>query len=331
MSKGKVTVLGINGHVGQAAARAFAEAGWQVTGMGRSDKYRLAGVRFVRGDSDSVADMTRAIGDSGVVVNALNLPYHTWDNGRMEAQMARVVEAMGRDGKTMLFPGNIYNYSAGLRHVLPDSAQNPQTPRGGIRVRVEDGLRQAAERGGVQILILRAGDFYGPESSSDWFDQAIFREIGKAKVSLPGRRGVGHSWAYLPDLGRAFEALAAMRSSLPAFDRFHFAGHYVTPEEMRAAIAAAAPRPLRFAYFPWLLLRAMGLFNPLLREVGKMGYLWIHPMQLEDKRLDDLLGLGFATPFGEAMEAASAPHFAKLAGSNRESPAPKATPVHETV
>lgn len=330
MSKGKVTVLGINGHIGQAAARAFVEAGWHVTGMGRSDKHRLAGVRFVRGDSDSVADMKQAIGDSDVVMNALNLPYHTWDAGRMEAQMARVVEAMGRDGKTMLFPGNIYNYAAGLRHVLPDSPQHPQTPRGGIRVRVEEALHQAAERGGVQILILRAGDFYGPESSMDWFDQAIFSGIGKGKVSLPGRPGVGHSWAYLPDLGRAFEALAAMRSSFSAFDRFHFAGHYVTPEEVQAAIAAAAPQPLRFGYFPLVALRAMGLFNPLLREVGKMRYLWTHPMQLEDKRLDDLLGAGFATPFGKAMAAASAPHFAKLAGRKSESPA-TAIPVHKTV
>src|SRR3954467_7882386 len=54
MSKGKVTVLGINGHIGQAVAKAFVAAGWDVTGMGRSDRHHVAGVRFVAGDSDSV-------------------------------------------------------------------------------------------------------------------------------------------------------------------------------------------------------------------------------------------------------------------------------------
>ena len=107
MSKRKVVILGVNGHIGSFTARAFAEAGWEVTGMARTDKHKLAGVRFVEGDSDTVEDMRRAIGDIDVVVNALNLPYDKWDKGRKEGQMARVLEAMGTSGKTMLFPGNI--------------------------------------------------------------------------------------------------------------------------------------------------------------------------------------------------------------------------------
>ena len=147
MSKGKVVVLGVNGHIGSFTARAFAEAGWDVTGMARTDKHRLRGVRFVKGDAESVEDMRRAIGDVDVVVNALNLPYDTWDKGRKEAQMARVLEAMGTSGKTMLFPGNIYNYSASDREVTPDLPQRPETSRGAIRVRVEEMFRAAAARG----------------------------------------------------------------------------------------------------------------------------------------------------------------------------------------
>lgn len=52
MSTGKVTILGINGHIGQATAKAFVAAGWEVTGMGRTDKHHTPGVRFVRGDFD---------------------------------------------------------------------------------------------------------------------------------------------------------------------------------------------------------------------------------------------------------------------------------------
>src|SRR4051812_6563341 len=102
MSKGKVTVLGVNGHIGRAAAAAFVQAGWEVTGMARTDKH-LPGVGFIKGNSDSVADMRAAIGDADVVVNTLNLPYHTWFNGRMQAQMGRVIEALGTSGKTLLF------------------------------------------------------------------------------------------------------------------------------------------------------------------------------------------------------------------------------------
>src|SRR4051812_36849724 len=80
MSKGKVAVLGINGHVGRYAAQAFAAAGWDVVGMGRSEKHPVAGVRFIQGDADSVEDMRCAIGDAEIVINALNLRYDLWFN-----------------------------------------------------------------------------------------------------------------------------------------------------------------------------------------------------------------------------------------------------------
>src|SRR3569623_1388212 len=119
MSTGRVTVLGVNGHIGQAVAKAFVAQGWEVPGMARADKRHTAGVRFVQGDSDSVEDMRRAIGDAEVVVNALNLPYDKWFYGAMEALMARVAEAMGTSGKTMLFPGNVYNYAADCDVLTP--------------------------------------------------------------------------------------------------------------------------------------------------------------------------------------------------------------------
>ena len=311
MSKGKVTVLGVNGHIGQAVARAFVAQGWDVAGMARADRHRTPGVRFVAGDSDSVEDMRRAIGDAEIVVNALNLPYDKWFNGAMEAQMSRVAEAMGRTGKTMLFPGNIYNYAADCDVLTPDLPQHPPTPRGAVRVRVEAMFEAAARRGDFQVLILRAGDFYGPGSEGDWFDQIMMREIKARKVSLQGTPGIGHSWAYLPDLARAFEALAAVRGTLGGFERFHFAGHHATPEQMGTAITKASPVPLKSGMFPFWMLQAYGLIDPVIREVVKMRYIWRNPLRLTDARLDEILGENFNTPFDVAVAATVAPFFEK--------------------
>src|SRR3569832_912168 len=232
MSKGKVTVLGINGHIGQAVAKAFVAAGWDVTGMGRSDKHHTPGVRFVQGDSDSVDQMRAAIGDSDVVMNALNMRYDLWFEGRMEAQMARVVEAMGRTGKTMLFPGNIYNFAKTDRVMRPETPQHPETVRGELRARVENALEAAANRGDIQVLIVRAGEFYGPGSTGDWFDLAMMTDVKKGVVHTMGYGSVPHAWAYQPDLALAFEARASVRTTLNGFDRFHFSGNFVSPAQM---------------------------------------------------------------------------------------------------
>ncbi|HEY4199044.1 MAG TPA: NAD-dependent epimerase/dehydratase family protein [Devosiaceae bacterium] len=310
-STGKVTVLGINGHIGHAAAVAFAAAGWQVTGFGRSNKQPIAGTKFIRGDAESVIEMAAAIADADVVVNALNLPYHQWDNGRMEAQAERVIQAMGTSRKAMLFPGNIYNYAASQRLITPDAPQRPETQRGAIRVRTENLLKAAADRGAFQLIIIRAGDFYAPNNGMDWFDNAILREAGKGKVAEMAPHGIRHSWAYLPDLGRAFEKLAWHRGELGQVENFHFAGHFVDSAEMTAAIQAAAPVPLKVGAAPWGMIKVMGLAMPVMREVSKMRYLWRNTMELKDLRLDAILGADFGTPFQEAVRQVTMPFFEK--------------------
>ena len=305
----RVIILGINGHVGHHIAHAFVAAGWDVSGFGRSNKYPVAGVRFIKGDANDAASMREAIGDIDLVVNALNLPYHEWDKGRKVAQTERVIAAMGTGGKTLLFPGNIYNYGATDRVVTPDLPQRPQTARGAIRVEVEKLYQSAARRGDMQVIIIRAGDFFGPESRGDWFDLAMMTEAKAGKLKLMGVKGVGHAWAYLPDLGRAFEKLAWHRDELGAFENLHFAGNFVTPEQMGAAVTAV--RVLKLSMYPRWIFGAVGLVNPLMRELNKMAYLWEHPMELRDARLDAILGPDFGTPFEEAVAVTVAPFLAE--------------------
>lgn len=312
MSTQNVVILGINGHLGHFAARAFVEAGWKVTGFGRSNRHPIAGVDFVAGDADDVAALRAAIAPADVVVNALNLPYDKWFDGRAEAQLEKVLLAMGTSGKTLMFPGNIYNYDPAELVITPATVQYAPTPRGEIRVRMERMLADAAASGAMQVLILRAGDFFGPEVTGSWVDLIMLREASKRRLALYGTRGVGHAWAYLPDFGRAFEKLAWHRRELAAFDTFHFSGHFVTPERFANAIVAAAPVPLKVGTFPRILIAAMGLMNPIMREVARMGYLWDHPMALSDPRLDTILGPGFATPFDEAIAQTVAPVFATV-------------------
>lgn len=309
MTKQHVTILGINGHLGHFAARAFVAAGWEVTGFGRSNKLPIPGVRFVKGDADDVEAIRAAISENDVVVNALNLPYDKWDEGRAEAQLANVIAALGTTGKTLLFPGNVYNYAPTERVIGPETRQVPPTPRGAIRMRMESQLREAAARGDIQAIVIRAGDFFGPGVTGSWVDLIMLREAAKAKLALYGTRGVAHAWAYLPDLGRVFEKLAWHRKEFGTFENFPFAGHFVTPEAFGDAIVAAAPVKLRVTTFPRVLVSVMGLFSPVMREVAKMGYLWDHPMALADARLDAILGQGFATSFDVAVAETVAPLF----------------------
>ncbi|WDQ99860.1 NAD-dependent epimerase/dehydratase family protein [Devosia sp. J2-20] len=303
MSKGKVTVLGSNGHIGHAAMLAFRDAGWDVTGLGRSNRRPVGGTHFIAGNADHLGVVRDAIADADVVVHALHLPYDQWGNGRAEAQLQVVIDALGDSGKTLLFPGTIYNYRANDRTVSPATRQSAEAPRGEIRIALEAMLRAAAAERRFQAIILRAGDFYGPGNRGEWFEQAMLMNLGKGQIHHMGDLALRHSWAYLPDLARAFVVLAERRAMLDGFENFHFAGNWISHGQMMDAIAQALDRPVTVSPMPWWVLRAIGLVNPVMRDIYRMRYLWLNEMELVDPRLDAIVGPDFATPFGAAVAA----------------------------
>ena len=299
--KSKVAILGSNGHLGHAAIIAFAAAGWSVTGLGRANRKPVPGTTFIAGDANDLAIVRRAIADADVVVHGLHLRYDQWGNGRAEAQLQVVLDAMAGTGKTLLFPGTIYNYRAADRTISPALRQEGEQPRGTIRIRLETMLAEAAEKAGFQILILRAGDFYGGGNADDWYGQAMLMHLARNRVYHLGALDLRHSWAYLPDLGRAFVTLAEKRQALGKFENFHFAGHWISHGQIMAAIEAGLGRRLSVRPFPWWMIRAAGLVNPVMRDLFRMRYLWDNEMELVDPRLDAMLGPDATTPFEQAV------------------------------
>jgi len=303
MSKGKVTILGSNGHLGHAAMVGFRDGGWAVTGLGRSNRKPLDGTGFVAGDADQLTVVKAAVADAHVVVYGLHLPYDKWGDGRAERQLQVVLDALKGSGKTLMFPGTIYNYRAGDRVVSPDLRQNGEKARGDIRIRLEQMLGAAAEAGDMQAIIIRAGDFFGPGNRDEWFGQAMLMDESKGRLYHMGPLDLRHSWAYLPDLGRAFALVAERRKALASFENFHFAGHWVNHGQVMGAVQAGLGRQMNVMPLPWWMLRAMGLINPVMRDICEMRYLWNNEMELVDPRLDALLGQGFTTPFEAAVAA----------------------------
>jgi len=120
------------------------------------------------------------------------------------------VAAASAVGATIVLPGTIYNFDPDALPVLTEeSPQHPVTRKGAIRVEMERRLL-AASKNGTRVLIVRAGDFFGPKAGNNWFSQGLVKP-GKpvTAISNPGRRGVGHQWSYLPDVARTVIELLA--------------------------------------------------------------------------------------------------------------------------
>jgi nucleoside-diphosphate-sugar epimerase len=293
-------VLGATGGVGGETARALVARGWTVRGLTRSPRTG-DGIDWIIGDAMDRAAVLAAAKGVDAIVHAVNPPgYRDWDKLQMPMLENSIAAAKAEDARLAL-PGTIYNYDPRTSQVIaPDSPQHAETRKGAIRVQME----RAIEQSGVRAVILRAGDFFGPRPGNSWLSQGLVtpgKPVGRPMY--PGGKGVGHAWAYLPDVAETFARLLDKDTVLPRFARYHFAGNWdADGTQIVAAIGRAAGKPtLKKSWMPWPLLPLMGLFNPTMRELMEMRPFWDHPVRLDNASLVAILGEEPHTPLDRAM------------------------------
>ncbi|MFT4241530.1 MAG: NAD-dependent epimerase/dehydratase family protein [Acidovorax sp.] len=308
----KVLVLGATGGIGGEVARQLRDQGWDVYALHRHAApggERRDGMAWVRGDALRREDVVAAAQGCDAIVHAVNPPgYRRWSE-LVLPMIDNTIAAATAAGATVVLPGTVYNYGPDAFPVLrEDSPQRPRTRKGAVRVELERRLQQAADAGGCRMIIVRAGDFFGPQVGNSWFAQGLVKP-GRpvATVLQPGQPGVGHQWSYLPDVARTMVLLLERRAALPAFAPFHMAGHWdADGTQMAAAIVRAVVRSggaqPRVRAFPWWLTALAAPLAPTLRELREMRYLWQQPVGMANDALCAVLGAEPHTPLDEAVQ-----------------------------
>jgi nucleoside-diphosphate-sugar epimerase len=305
-------VLGATGGIGGEVALALLHRGWRVRGLIRDPGQvarrapHLAAVEWIAGDAMQRGDVVAAAAGADIIVHGVNPPgYRNW-RGLALPMLENSIAAAKASSARLVFPGTVYNFGP---DAFPDlgerSPQNPRTRKGMIRVEMERRL-EAASRDGMRVLIVRAGDFFGPHTGNSWFAQGLVKP-GKPVRSIlyPGKPNVGHAWAYLPDLAAAVAQLLEREAELDSFDVFHFGGHWFEEGiEMAHAIqrVVGEPKP-GIRRFPWALAYALSPFVTVFREMLELRYLWQHPVRLDNAKLVAFLGAEPHTPIDAAAHA----------------------------
>lgn len=309
-----VLVIGATGGIGGAVAQAFLTHGWRVRALTRHPPHAaqlqpaqagLEGVEWWGGDATNQADVVKAAQGVDCIFHGANPPrYARWRELALP-MLAHSIEAARISGARLIFPGNLYNFGPDAGAVVDEqSPQHPRTRKGAVRVDMEQMLQEAAHAQGVRSLVVRAADFFGGHAPSSWFSTLMVKpKRALRSVTFPGSAEVGHAWAYLPDLALTIVRLAQLQSSLPAFDTFHFAGHW-TPRGIEMAesvrrVSGNARLPIK--PLPWWLVYLASPVVSLLREIIEMRYLWQVPLRLDNRKLRAVIGEEPHTPLDQAV------------------------------
>ncbi|RSV39652.1 NAD-dependent epimerase/dehydratase family protein [Sphingomonas sp. ABOLD] len=306
MTKRTALILGATGGIGGAMRERLLRGGWHVKALTRRPSPLLDGCEQILGDAMEAAAVLAAAQGAAVIVHAVNPPgYRNW-SGLVLPMIDNSIAAAQATGARIVLPGTVYNYGPDAFPAIDEDApQHPRTRKGAIRVALEERLRRAAEQGPAKALIVRAGDYFGPGASNNWFGQAMVTPGARPRViRTPGKRGVGHQWAYLPDVAETMAQLLD-QPALPAFARFHMDGQWdADGRQMAETIARVLGDPaVPIRPLPWWQLRLAALAMTTPRELMEMRYLWQQPIRLRNARLVAALGAEPRTPLVDAVAA----------------------------
>ncbi len=265
------------GPVGMSIMEGLVAHGEEVRMVNRSGKADVpAGVELYPGDAMDVNFVKSATQGAEYVYQALNPAYEKWVELFPPLQN-NVIEGAAAAGAKLLVMGNLYAYGNPNGQPMNENTPiNPNSRKGQVRAQMATDLMAAHQAGKVQVALIRASDFFGPRVLDSGMGERVFPPAMNGKgVFILGDPDKRHSYSYMPDIGATFVAIATYIGA--ESDVYGKVWHVPSAETLTTRafvekVYAAYGQPPKISKAPVLVVRLMGLFNPVVREVIEMMY-----------------------------------------------------------
>lgn len=268
------TILGAGGAIGTPLARALKSYG-KVRLVARHPRQVNGDDALLAADLTCAGEVDRAVAGSSVVYLVVGLPYKTavWRR-EWPLIMRLVIDACLRHDARLVFLDNIYMYApAALSHMTEDAVVAPVSKKGRVRAQVQDMLWAAVKEQGLQALIARSADFYGPGIRNSPLGITVVDKLRKKqKAFWQMDAGKVHSFTYTPDAALALAMLGNTQEAYGAVWHLPTSSERLTGADFISRVAAEMRVRPRYYIFGKGLMRLLGLFIPMVAELKEMSY-----------------------------------------------------------
>jgi nucleoside-diphosphate-sugar epimerase len=290
------------GAIGAQLVAELVAHGLPVRAVNRSGAAEVPdGVEVVGGDVADPAGARSAAEGAAVVYQCLNPPYHRWTEQFPPLQDAVVAAARAAGARYVSFE-NVYLY--GDTHGRPmteDTPTDAHTRKGRVRREMAASLARLSAAGDLDVVTARASDYFGPRglAQSPLGERVIGRALAGRTAQVIGDPDQPHSYTFTGDAARTMVALGT-RDDVSG-EVFHVPNAPArTTREIVAVIGSHLGSTVKLRPAPRLLLRAMGLVDPTVRELDEMRYEFTQPFVVDGTKAEQRLGLA-PTPLDEAL------------------------------
>jgi nucleoside-diphosphate-sugar epimerase len=287
------------GPVGQTTARTLLDQGHAVDLVTRSgtgpDLSTLSKHALDATDSAALAKLARG---ATAIINAANPPYTKWET--QWPPLARsMLTAAEQSGATLVTMSNLYGHGPTHQRMDANTPMDSTGKKGRIRAAMWADALAAQNAGKIRVAEVRASDFFGPGvRDANIGERVVPRVLAGKSVQLLGRIDVPHSFSYMPDVA---QTLAHVASHEDTWGRaWVVPSNSMTQADLVRTLCSAANVPLvKVSTMPALVMKALGLVVPIMRELREVWYQFDASFVVDAAETTSKLGIA-ATPVEEA-------------------------------
>jgi len=269
------TILGANGTIGKVLARELLIYTDKIRLVSRNPRKVNDSDELFAADLSNPETVDRAIAGSEVVYLVVGLDYklNVWEE-QWPKLMRAVLDACVKYKSRLVFFDNVYMYDINaIPHMTEESPINPPSRKGAVRKKIAQMLLDEVKAGKLIALIARSADFYGPDNEKNVVTEIVYKNLKKGKsgnwfVNADKK----HSFTFTPD---AAKATALLGNTIDAYNQVW---HLPTDKNTLAGrefidlFAKELKVKNKLMVMPLWLIKILGLFMPVLKEMPEMMY-----------------------------------------------------------
>jgi nucleoside-diphosphate-sugar epimerase len=269
------TILGANGTIGKVLAKELLVYTDKIRLVSRNPSKLNDTDELFAADLSNPETVDRAIEGSEVVYLVVGFDYKldVWEE-KWPKLMRAVLDACIKYKSRLVFFDNVYMYDINaIPHMTEESPINPPSRKGAVRKQIAQMLLDEVKAGKLLALIARSADFYGPDNNKSVVMEIGYNNLRKGKsANWFINADKKHSFTFTPD---AAKATALLGNTVDAYNQvWHLPTdkNILTGREFVDQFARELKVKSRVSVMPMWLIKLLGLFVPVLKEMPEMMY-----------------------------------------------------------
>lgn len=270
------TILGSGGAIGVELAKALRNYTSEIRLVSRHPEKVNETDELLAADLLNEDAVRKAVKGSSVVYVTVGFQYSVkvWKESWPKF-IGAVIRACEEFQSKLVFFDNIYMYDPNyLNKMTEETPVNPSSKKGKIRAEIAKMIMEEAGAGKLTALIARSADFYGPKiKSTSVLTETVFNPLSKGKRAMwMSSVRFKHSYTYTPDAGKATALLGNTEDAYGRVWHLPTASEPFTGKEWMETIAGELGVNAKYNVLPKFMLRLLGLFVPVMKEMVEMIY-----------------------------------------------------------